>query len=118
MRSLALNGRTAAVAAAAPSSSPRSIYELLDDLLAKESWEVEAGATAAVLGCAVALFLNIKKVLKRCSQLTRRETLFRLHQVCLTLTISLTLTLSSMARPTNHAHPLGLRSSSNLFAST
>jgi hypothetical protein len=59
----------------------RSMYELLDELVSKETWQVDAGATTAVLGSATALFLNIKKVLKRCSQLTRRETLFRLHQV-------------------------------------
>jgi hypothetical protein len=56
---------------------------------------VEAGATAAVLGCAVALFLNIKKVLKRCSQLTRRETLFRLHQVFQKVLVSFAQRLSA-----------------------
>eukprot|EP00241_Pyramimonas_parkeae_P017643 CAMPEP_0114299464 /NCGR_PEP_ID=MMETSP0059-20121206/12989_1 /TAXON_ID=36894 /ORGANISM="Pyramimonas parkeae, Strain CCMP726" /LENGTH=843 /DNA_ID=CAMNT_0001421941 /DNA_START=19 /DNA_END=2550 /DNA_ORIENTATION=+ len=59
----------------------RSFYELLDELVANETWTVEENRDAKVLGMAPELFLNIKKVYKRCSQLTRRETLFLLYQV-------------------------------------
>jgi len=60
----------------------RQLMETLDKLMQEETWSVEGTTQGSkVLGSASALFLNIKKVLKRCSQLTRRETLFNLYKV-------------------------------------
>lgn len=38
----------------------RSFYELLDELVANETWTVEENRDAKVLGMAPELFLNIK----------------------------------------------------------
>ncbi|KAK3262239.1 HIT domain protein [Cymbomonas tetramitiformis] len=59
----------------------RQLLEHLEKIIQEETWDVDDNTEAKVLGSAAALFLNIKKVFKRCSQLTRRETLFNLYKV-------------------------------------
>jgi hypothetical protein len=64
----------------------KQLTESIEALLANETWSGDAASMAApgapkVLASASQVFLNIKKVLKRCSALTRGATLFALGQV-------------------------------------
>jgi len=69
--------------------------DLLDTLVAEETWgksdassksdastaSARAAESSKVLSSAGQVFLNIKKVFKRCSNLTRGKTLLALHSV-------------------------------------
>ncbi len=64
----------------------KQLTESIEALLAAESWRGDEGAAAApgapaVLSSAAAVFLNIKKVLKRCAALQRGATLHALALV-------------------------------------
>jgi hypothetical protein len=63
----------------------KQLTESVEALLAAETWSGDESTMSApgapkVLGSASQVFLNIKKVLKRCSALTRGATLFALSQ--------------------------------------
>ena len=64
----------------------KQLTESIEALLTGETWSGDESTMAApgapkVLGSASQVFLNIKKVLKRCSALTRGATLYALSQV-------------------------------------
>ena len=58
----------------------KSLLESVDDEVRQESWAVEGEEGSAVLGSSAQVFLHIKKSLKRCSSLTKGETLLQLTQ--------------------------------------
>ncbi|QDZ18793.1 Vps53-like vacuolar protein sorting-associated protein [Chloropicon primus] len=55
----------------------KSLMETIDNLVNAETWEAEGGENN-VISSSVQVFLHIKKSLKRCSLLTKGETLFNL----------------------------------------
>ena len=59
----------------------KSLMETMFNLIAEETWEVDESDETKVLQSAPQLFQNIKKSLKRCSGLTRGETLIDLMEI-------------------------------------
>eukprot|EP00250_Pteridium_aquilinum_P035828 c9974_g1_i1 orf=227-2767(+) len=59
----------------------RTLMESVDKLVQTESWEAEEGSQTNILSSSTQVFLIIKKSLKRCSALTRNQTLYNLFLV-------------------------------------
>ncbi|TQD69126.1 hypothetical protein C1H46_045341 [Malus baccata] len=55
--------------------------ENLEKLVQEETWDIEEGSQNNVLSSSMQLFLIIKRSLKRCSALTKNQTLFNLFKV-------------------------------------
>ncbi|KAH7283807.1 hypothetical protein KP509_34G024900 [Ceratopteris richardii] len=59
----------------------KTLMESVDKLVQTESWEAEEGSQTNILSSSTQVFLIIKKSLKRCSALTRNQTLYNLFLV-------------------------------------
>ncbi|GKU95681.1 hypothetical protein SLEP1_g9010 [Rubroshorea leprosula] len=59
----------------------KTLMENLEKLVQEETWDVEEGNQNNVLSSSMQLFLIIKRSLKRCSALTKNQTLFNLFKV-------------------------------------
>ncbi|KAL6840013.1 hypothetical protein ACP4OV_029823 [Aristida adscensionis] len=59
----------------------KSLVDQLDKLVQEERWEIEEGSQTNILSSSMQVFLVIRKSLKRCSALTKNQTLFNLFQV-------------------------------------
>ncbi|KAI4965794.1 hypothetical protein ZWY2020_048177 [Hordeum vulgare] len=59
----------------------KSLVEQLDKLIQEEKWETEEGSQTNILSSSMQVFLVIRRSLKRCSALTKNQTLFNLFQV-------------------------------------
>ncbi|KAG0584269.1 hypothetical protein M758_3G197500 [Ceratodon purpureus] len=59
----------------------KTLMESLDKLIQEETWESEEGTQSHILASGTQVFLIIKRSLKRCSALTRNQTLFNLYKV-------------------------------------
>ncbi|KAI4302260.1 hypothetical protein MLD38_038034 [Melastoma candidum] len=59
----------------------RTLMENLEKLIQEETWDIEEGSESNVLTSSMQLFLIIKRSLKRCSALTKNQTLFNLFKV-------------------------------------
>ncbi|XP_043700892.1 vacuolar protein sorting-associated protein 53 A [Telopea speciosissima] len=58
----------------------RTLMESLEKLVQEESWDIEEGQTN-ILSSSMQVFLVIRKSLKRCSAMTKSQTLFNLFKV-------------------------------------
>jgi hypothetical protein len=92
----------------------KQLTESVEALLAAETWSGDESTMASpgapkVLGSASQVFLNIKKVLKRCSALTRGATLFALSQArcCCCDACSMRLPYAACLRCLHPSRPLG-----------
>ncbi|KAG6389226.1 hypothetical protein SASPL_150688 [Salvia splendens] len=61
----------------------RTLMEHLEKLVQEETWEIEEGSQTNILSSSMQVFLIIRRTLKRCSALTKKQTLFNLFKVCL-----------------------------------
>ncbi|KAK4787590.1 hypothetical protein SAY86_011423 [Trapa natans] len=59
----------------------KTLMEHLEKLIQEETWNIEEGSQNNVLSSSMQLFLIIKRSLKRCSALTKNQTLFNLFKV-------------------------------------
>ncbi|XP_062229042.1 vacuolar protein sorting-associated protein 53 A-like isoform X2 [Phragmites australis] len=59
----------------------KSLVDQLDKLVQEERWEIEEGSQTNILSSSMQVFLVIRKSLKRCSALTKNQTLYNLFQV-------------------------------------
>ncbi|TKY72315.1 Vacuolar protein sorting-associated protein 53 A [Spatholobus suberectus] len=59
----------------------KTLMESLEKLVQEETWDIEEGSQGSVLSSSMQLFLIIKRSLKRCSALTKNQTLFNLFKV-------------------------------------
>ncbi|EOY24115.1 Membrane trafficking VPS53 family protein isoform 8 [Theobroma cacao] len=59
----------------------KTLMENLEKLVQEETWDVEEGSQNNVLSSSMQLFLIIKRSLKRCSALTKSQTLYNLFRV-------------------------------------
>ncbi|OAY59523.1 vacuolar protein sorting-associated protein 53 A isoform X2 [Manihot esculenta] len=59
----------------------KTLMENLDKLVQEETWDIEEGSQNNVLSSSMQLFLIIKRSLKRCSALTKNQTLYNLFKV-------------------------------------
>ncbi|WVZ67748.1 hypothetical protein U9M48_016788 [Paspalum notatum var. saurae] len=59
----------------------KSLVDQLEKLVQEERWEIEEGSQTNILSSSMQVFLVIRKSLKRCSALTKNQTLFSLFQV-------------------------------------
>ncbi|MCO5557137.1 hypothetical protein L7F22_010694 [Adiantum nelumboides] len=59
----------------------RTLMESVEKLVQTESWEAEEGSQTNILSSSTQVFLIIKKSLKRCSALTKNQTLYNLFLV-------------------------------------
>lgn len=59
----------------------RTLMEHLDKLVQEETWEIEEGSQTNILSSSMQVFLIIRRTLKRCSALTKNQTLFNLFRV-------------------------------------
>lgn len=59
----------------------KSLVDQLEKLVQEERWEIEEGSQTNILSSSMQVFLVIRKSLKRCSALTKNQTLFNLFQV-------------------------------------
>ncbi|KAJ6778997.1 VACUOLAR SORTING PROTEIN 53 [Salix koriyanagi] len=59
----------------------RTLMENLEKLVQEETWDIEEGGQNNVLTSSMQLFLIIKRSLKRCSNLTKNQTLLNLFKV-------------------------------------
>ncbi|KAG2684953.1 hypothetical protein I3843_10G096100 [Carya illinoinensis] len=59
----------------------KTLMENLEKLIQEETWDIEEGSQNNVLASSMQLFLIIKRSLKRCSALTKNQTLFNLFKV-------------------------------------
>ncbi|XVE57517.1 hypothetical protein DITRI_Ditri04bG0096900 [Diplodiscus trichospermus] len=59
----------------------KTLMENLEKLVQEETWDVEEGSQNNVLSSSMQLFLIIKRSLKRCSALTKSQTLYNLFKV-------------------------------------
>lgn len=59
----------------------KTLMENLEKLVQEETWDIEEGSQNNVLTSSMQLFLIIKRSLKRCSALTKSQTLFNLFKV-------------------------------------
>ncbi|TXG52976.1 hypothetical protein EZV62_022145 [Acer yangbiense] len=58
----------------------KTLMESLEKLVQEETWDIEEGSQNNVLNSSMQLFLIIKRSLKRCSALTKSQTLFNLFK--------------------------------------
>ncbi|THU51537.1 hypothetical protein C4D60_Mb06t32080 [Musa balbisiana] len=59
----------------------KTLMEHLEKLVQEETWETEEGSQANILSSSMQVFLIIRRSLKRCSALTKSQTLFNLFEV-------------------------------------
>ncbi|KAJ7967897.1 vacuolar protein sorting-associated protein 53 A [Quillaja saponaria] len=59
----------------------KTLMENLEKLVQEETWDIEEGSQNNVLSSSMQLFLIIKRSLKRCTALTKNQTLFNLFKV-------------------------------------
>ncbi|KAL2227786.1 UNVERIFIED_CONTAM: Vacuolar protein sorting-associated protein 53 A [Sesamum indicum] len=59
----------------------KTLMEHLEKLVQEETWEIEEGSQTNVLSSSMQVFLIIRRSLKRCSALTKNQTLFNLFKV-------------------------------------
>ncbi|KAF2548172.1 hypothetical protein F2Q70_00022124 [Brassica cretica] len=59
----------------------KTLMERLEKVVHEETWDIEDGSQNNVLHSSTQLFSDIKKSLKRCSVLTKNQTLFNLFKV-------------------------------------
>lgn len=59
----------------------KTLMDSLEKLVQEETWDIEEGGQSSVLSSSMQLFLIIKRSLKRCSALTKSQTLFNLFKV-------------------------------------
>ncbi|KAL8538554.1 hypothetical protein ACS0TY_000538 [Phlomoides rotata] len=59
----------------------KSLMEHLEKLVQEETWNIEDGSQTNILSSSMQVFLIIRRSLKRCSALTRKQTLFNLFKV-------------------------------------
>ncbi|XP_047974595.1 vacuolar protein sorting-associated protein 53 A-like isoform X1 [Salvia hispanica] len=59
----------------------RTLMEHLEKLVQEETWETEEGSQTNILSSSMQVFLIIRRTLKRCSALTKKQTLFNLFKV-------------------------------------
>ncbi|KAL5157849.1 Vacuolar protein sorting-associated protein 53 A [Glycine soja] len=59
----------------------KTLMESLEKLVQEETWDIEDGSQSNVLSSSMQLFLIIKRSLKRCSALTKNQTLYNLLKV-------------------------------------
>ncbi|KAL5726353.1 HIT domain protein [Ranunculus cassubicifolius] len=59
----------------------KTLMENLEKLVQEETWESEEGGQTNMLSSTLQVFLIIKRSLKRCSALTKKQTLFNLFKV-------------------------------------
>eukprot|EP00252_Welwitschia_mirabilis_P001763 TRINITY_DN11706_c0_g1_i1.p1 TRINITY_DN11706_c0_g1~~TRINITY_DN11706_c0_g1_i1.p1 ORF type:complete len:829 (+),score=191.73 TRINITY_DN11706_c0_g1_i1:175-2661(+) len=59
----------------------KTLMEHLEKLVQEEKWEAEEGSQTNILSSSTQVFLIFKRSLKRCSALTRSQTLFNLFKV-------------------------------------
>ncbi|XP_048327618.1 vacuolar protein sorting-associated protein 53 A [Ziziphus jujuba] len=59
----------------------KTLMENLEKLVQEETWDIDEGSQNNVLSSSMQLFLIIKRSLKRCSALTKNQTLFNLFKV-------------------------------------
>lgn len=59
----------------------KTLMENLEKLVQEETWDTEEGSQTNILSSSMQLFLIIRRSLKRCSALTKNQTLFNLFKV-------------------------------------
>ncbi|XP_020550893.1 vacuolar protein sorting-associated protein 53 A [Sesamum indicum] len=59
----------------------KTLMEHLEKLVQEETWDVEDGSQTNILSSSIQVFLIIRRSLKRCSALTKSQTLFNLFKV-------------------------------------
>ncbi|XP_073040877.1 LOW QUALITY PROTEIN: vacuolar protein sorting-associated protein 53 A-like [Primulina eburnea] len=59
----------------------KTLLEHLEKLIQEETWETEEGSQTNILSSSMQVFLIIRRTLKRCSALTKKQTLFNLIKV-------------------------------------
>ncbi|KAK8966481.1 hypothetical protein KSP40_PGU008820 [Platanthera guangdongensis] len=59
----------------------KTLMEHLEKLVQEETWETEEGSQTNILSSSMQVFLIIRRSLKRCSALTKNQTLFNLLEV-------------------------------------
>ncbi|PKA50631.1 hypothetical protein AXF42_Ash017970 [Apostasia shenzhenica] len=59
----------------------KTLMEHLEKLVQEETWETEEGSQTNILSSSMQVFLIIRRSLKRCSALTKNQTLFDLFEV-------------------------------------
>ncbi|XP_020587390.1 vacuolar protein sorting-associated protein 53 A [Phalaenopsis equestris] len=59
----------------------KTLMEHLEKLVQEETWETEEGSQTNILSSSMQVFLIIRRSLKRCSALTKNQTLFSLFEV-------------------------------------
>lgn len=59
----------------------KTLMEHLEKLVQEETWEIEEGGQTNILSSSMQVFLTIRRSLKRCSALTKSQTLFDLFKV-------------------------------------
>lgn len=59
----------------------KTLMENLEKLVQEETWDIEEGSQTNILSSSMQVFLIIRRSLKRCSSLTKSQTLFNLFQV-------------------------------------
>ncbi|GMH25811.1 hypothetical protein Nepgr_027654 [Nepenthes gracilis] len=59
----------------------RTLMENLEKLVQEETWDTEEGSQTNILSSSMQVFLIIRRSLKRCSALTKNQTLFNLFKV-------------------------------------
>ncbi|KAK9088536.1 hypothetical protein Scep_027618 [Stephania cephalantha] len=59
----------------------KTLMESLEKLVQEETWEIEEGSQTNILSSSMQVFLIIRRSLKRCSALTKNQTLFNLFKV-------------------------------------
>ena len=75
----------------------RQLIDQLNETLRTETWAGDE-TNPNILSSALSVFLNVKKVFKRCSNLTTRSTLFAVHEVFLQLLSAYAKTLRERAQ--------------------
>ncbi|KAL7148640.1 hypothetical protein ABFS83_06G192600 [Erythranthe nasuta] len=59
----------------------KTLMEHLEKLIQEETWDIEEGSQTNILSSSMQVFLIIRRSLKRCSALTKSQTLFNLFKV-------------------------------------
>lgn len=59
----------------------KTLMEHLEKLVQEETWDIEEGSQTYILSSSMQVFLIIRRSLKRCSALTKSQTLFNLFKV-------------------------------------
>jgi len=75
----------------------RQLIDQLNETIRTETWTGDE-TNPKILSSALSVFLNVKKVFKRCSNLTRGRTLFAVHEVFLQLLTAYAKTLRERAQ--------------------